>query len=87
VRSERVAKEVEALLAGVFQRGLRLVDGQPELGHHRLRPRQRLRRATAAEDDEVIGIRDDVSVECLAATGQTPIFQEPVHVDIGEQRA
>ena len=31
VRSERVAKEVEALLAGVFQRGLRLVDGQPEL--------------------------------------------------------
>src|SRR5208282_6488376 len=51
--AERVAKEVEALLAGVFQRGFRLVDGEPELGHHRLRPRQRPGRMTAAEDDEV----------------------------------
>jgi hypothetical protein len=42
---------------------------------------------TAAEDDEVIGIRDDMSVERFAAARQTPIFQEPVHVDGGEQGA
>ena len=87
MEAEGVAKEVEALFAGIFQRGLGLVDGQPELYHHRLCPSQRLRRATAAEDDEVIGVRDNVSAERFAASGQTPIFQEPVHVNVGEQRA
>jgi hypothetical protein len=33
--SKRVAQEIEALFAGVFQRGLRLVDCQPEPHHHR----------------------------------------------------
>ena len=84
---ERVAKEVEALLSGIPQRGLGLVDGQPELGHHRLRPRQRLGRTTAAEDDEVVGIGDDMGTERFAASALTPMLQEPVHVDVGEQRA
>src|SRR6202166_1913624 len=39
MRAERVAEEVEAFLSGVSQRSFRLVDRQPELGHHRLRPR------------------------------------------------
>ena len=60
---------------------------QPELGHHRLRPRQCLGRTTAAEDDEVVGIGDDVGMERFAASGQTPVLQEPVHVDVGQQRA
>ena len=34
-----VAEEVEAFLSGVSQRSFRLVDRQPELGHHRLCPR------------------------------------------------
>jgi hypothetical protein len=34
-----VAEEVEAFLSGISQRSFRLVDRQPELGHHRLRPR------------------------------------------------
>ena len=59
----------------------------PSLRHHRLRPRQRLGRTTAAEDDEVVGIGDDVGTERFAASGQTPVLQEPVHVDVGEQRA
>src|SRR5262249_11140075 len=37
VRAERVAKEVEAFLTGIPQRGFRLVDRQPELGHYLLR--------------------------------------------------
>ena len=87
MRSERIAKEVDAVLPGISQRGLGLVECQPELRHHRLRPRQSLGRATAAEDDEVVGIGDDVGTERFAAFGQPPILQEPVHVDVGEQRA
>src|SRR5512145_850193 len=87
VRSERVAKEIEALLSGIPQRGLGLVDCQPELGHHRLCPRQRLGRTTAAEDDEVVGIGDDMGTERLAASAATPVLEEPVHIDVGEQRA
>src|SRR5271166_6152122 len=52
VRAECVAKEIEALAPGVPHRGFRLVERQPELRHHRSRPRQGLLRATAAEDDE-----------------------------------
>src|SRR5271165_2861574 len=64
-----VAKEIEALIPGVPHRGFRLVERQPELRHHRLRPRQGLLRAAAAEDDEVVGVRDDVSPERFAASG------------------
>src|SRR5271166_1671342 len=82
-----VTKEIEALIPGVPHRGFRLVERQPELRHHRLRPRQGLLRAAAAEDDEVVGVRDDVSPERFAASGETPMLQEAVHVDVGEQGA
>lgn len=41
---------------------------------------------TAAEDDEVIGIRDDVRAERLSPSTETPMLQESVHVDDREQR-
>ena len=53
VRAERVAKEVERLAPGIPNRGLPLVEGESKLGHHLPRPRQRLPRGLAAEDDEV----------------------------------
>ena len=28
-----------------------------------------------AEDDEVVGVRDDVCAECFAAAGETPMLQ------------
>src|SRR6202162_2574673 len=87
VRSERIAEEVEALLPSILQRGLRLVECQPEPRHHRLRPCQGLGRTSATEDDEVIGIRDDACPKRLPAPGQPPILQEPIHVDVGEQWA
>ena len=55
VRSERVAEEVEALLPSILQRGLGLVDGQPEPRHRHFCSCQSLSRTSAAEDDEVIG--------------------------------
>src|SRR5437667_12103443 len=41
---------------------------------------------TAAEDDEVIGIRDDLRSERFTASGEPPMRQEPVHVQVGQQR-
>ncbi len=38
--AERVAKEVEGLAEGIPNRGLRLVESEPQLGHHLLRLRQ-----------------------------------------------
>src|SRR5262245_41540546 len=52
MRAQRVAKEAKSFLSGILQRGLGLVEREPELGHHRLRPRQSLGRVTTAEDDE-----------------------------------
>src|SRR5208337_355928 len=59
VRAECVTTEIEALIPSVSHRGFRLVERQPELRHHRFRPRQSPLRAAAAEDDEVVGVRDD----------------------------
>jgi hypothetical protein len=42
VRAERGAKEVEGLAAGILNRGPCLVESEPQLGHHLLRPRQSL---------------------------------------------
>src|SRR5262245_420991 len=87
VWTERVAKKVEPFLSGIPDRGLRLVEGEPEPHHHVLRPRHCLDRATAAEDDEVVGIIDDVGPVCLAPSRRAPVLQETVHVQVGEQRA
>jgi hypothetical protein len=82
-----IAKKAEALPPGVLQRGLRLVERQPELRHHRLRPRQSLGRATATEDDEIVGVVNNVSAESFAPSARAPVLQKAVHVDVGEQRA
>ena len=87
VRSERVAEEVEAFVPSILQRGLGLIECQPEPRHHCLCPRQRLGRTSATEDDEVVSIRDDVRTKRFPARGQPPILQEPIHVDVGKQWA
>src|SRR5262245_61938157 len=38
MRAEAVAKEVETFAPGIPDRGLRLVESEPEPGHHRARP-------------------------------------------------
>src|SRR6478736_6924044 len=84
--SERVPKEVKAFQSSILHRGFSLVECQPKLGHHRLRPRQCIFRVAAAENDEVVGIGDNLAMECFTPTAETPMLQEPVHVDDGEQR-
>jgi hypothetical protein len=87
VRAEAIAKEVEALVPGIPDYGLRLVEGKPELGHYQPRPRQCLIRKSAAEDDEVVGIGDDMSSVGFTSSSAPPVLEEAVHVDVGEQRA
>jgi len=43
--------------------------------------------ATAAEDDKVVGVGDNMSTEGFATSASTPVLQEPVHVDVGKQWA
>src|SRR5438034_3911012 len=86
LRPKRIAKEVEAFLPGILQRGLRLVERKPEPGHHLLRPRQSLGRMSATEDDEVVGIGDHLRTERLATSGQPPMLQEAVHVQVRKHR-
>src|SRR5688572_22346800 len=78
---------VEALAPSIANRGLRLVEGEPEPGHHLPRPRQSLGRVTAAKDNEVVGIDDDVSPIGRTPFARAPMPQETVHVEVGEQRA
>src|SRR5689334_11700616 len=40
----------------------------------------------AAEDDEVIGIRDDLRSKRFTASSEPPMLQESVHVQVGQQR-
>ena len=87
VRAERVAEKVEALAPGVPDCGLRLVEGEPEPRHRRLRPRQSVGRAASAQDRDVVGVGDHMSAIGLAASGVPPVLQEAVHVQVGEQRA
>ena len=82
-----VSEEVEAVRSGIFHRGFCLVESQPKLRHHHLRPRQSLSRRLLAEDNEVISIVDDVRPEGLAAIGKSPMLEEAIHVDVGKQRA
>ena len=69
----------------VAKPGPRRDEGRSEFRHCRLRPRQNLGRLAAADNDEVVGIRDDTRTESFAAFGQPPVFQEPVHIDVGQQ--
>src|SRR6516165_10671938 len=48
------------------------------------RPRLRLRRATAAEDDEVVCVVDHMRLELAPLLGQPPVLEKAVHVDVGE---
>lgn len=60
VRCERVAKEVEVLCTVL---GCHLIERRPELGDYQLRPRHRVGRACAAENDEAVGIAGDTGAD------------------------
>src|ERR1019366_2726596 len=59
-RAPGITQEVEPVRPCVAQPGLGPVQGQSKTRHHPVRPRQSLSRVTTAEDDEVVGIIDDM---------------------------
>src|SRR5208337_2822761 len=51
------------------------------------RPRQRLLRVSAAENDEVVGVVHQMGAERRAASSRPPMLQKAVHVEVGQHRA
>ena len=81
MRAEAVAQEVEALLAGIADVGLGLVQVQAQPGHDLPRPGQSLIRVAAAEDDKVVGKVHNLGTELCALTSDSPVLQKAVHID------
>ena len=77
---KRVTQEMKALLACCFDAGLRFVQSKAEPRHHPARPIQRLRRMSAAENHEIIGVGDHLRSERLALSGDPPVLEESVHI-------
>src|SRR6266853_5937018 len=86
-RPKSIAQEIEAFLLGIPDTGLLLVQSQAQPSHHRLRPRSRFLRFSAAEDHEIVRIIDDVRPILLSLPLSAPVLQKPVHVQVGQQRA
>ena len=80
-------KKVETLSPCLLDAGLRFVQRKSNPGHHTPRPIQRLSRATATENHEIIGVVDNLGVENLTPSGDPPVLQKTVHIQVGEQRA
>jgi hypothetical protein len=41
---------------------------------------------SAAEDDEIVGLGDNMRVECFATSAEAPMLEKAVRVNDGEQR-
>src|SRR5262249_43077427 len=86
-RTEGVAQEVERLFSGMTEARLGGVNRQAEL----LQPTRHLRQAcfrlapAGAEDDEVIGIGDDLA-QPFTRPRLPPVAQKTVDVHVGQQR-
>ena len=78
MRPERVSQKVKPLLLRLHQLGLRAVQGQPDPLHHCRAELQRLRRAAAAENHEVIGAVNDDSPELTSLPRPPPVLQKAV---------
>src|ERR1700724_3188298 len=85
MRPERVSEKVKPLCATPLDAGLRFVQRESNPGHHTPRPIQRLCRAAATENHEIIGVVDHLSSENLTPPGDPPVLQKTVHVQVGEQ--
>ena len=85
MRPERVSEEVKLLCTPPLDAGLRFVQRESNPGHHTPRPIQRLCRTTATENHEIIGVVDHLSLENFTPSGDPPVLQKTVHIQVGEQ--
>src|ERR1700730_9898383 len=85
MRPECVSEKVKPLCVTPLDAGLRFVQRESNPGHHTPRPIQRLCRATATENHEIIGVVDNLGLKSLTPSSDPPVLQETVHVQVGEQ--
>src|SRR5579864_2915582 len=86
LRPKRVPQKVEALRVSLLDAGLCFVQGELDPLHHTTRPIQRLCRASATEDHKIVGIRDHSGSKHLTPSGDPPVLQKTVHVEVCQQR-
>src|SRR5216684_5368444 len=85
MRPERVTQKIKPLFSCLLDAGLRFVQRKSNPGHHTPRPIQRLCRATATENHKIIGVVDNLGLENLTPSGDPPVLQKTVHIQVGEQ--
>src|SRR5258708_2831867 len=83
MRSEAVSQKIKPLFPCLLDAGLRFVQRESNPGHHTPRPIQRLCRASATENHEIIGVVDNLGVENLTPSGDPPVLQKAVHIQVG----
>src|SRR6185369_1199001 len=85
MRPEGVSQKIKPLSPCLLDAGLRFVQRESNPGHHTPRPIQRLCRTTATENHEIIGVVDHLSLENFTPSGDPPVLQKTVHIQVGEQ--
>src|ERR1700684_3438625 len=85
MRPEAVSQKFKPLSPRLLDAGLRLVQRESDPSHHPPRPIQCLRRAAATENHEIIGVVDHPGAENLTPSGDSPVVQKTVHIQVGEQ--
>src|SRR5687768_9474655 len=81
-----VAQKIEPLLSCITNTSLAFVERKLNCTHHTTRPLKRLNRVLAAQDHQVVSVIDDVCPILLSLSLLMPSSQEPMHVDVGQQR-
>ncbi len=86
MRPECISEKVKPLPASLLDAGLCFVQREANPRHDTSRPIQCLCRATATQDHEIIGVVHDLRLKNLTPSGDPPIFQKTVHVQVSQQR-
>jgi hypothetical protein len=83
MRPEAVSQKIKLLSPRLLDAGLRLVQRESDPSHHIPRPIQCLRRASAAENHEIIGVVDHPSAENLTPPVRAGLLTPVYHGDSG----
>src|SRR6266567_5166944 len=85
MRPECVTQKIKPLSPCLLDAGLGFVQRESNPGHHTPRPIHRLSRTMATENHEIIGVVDHLGLKSLTPSGDPPILQKTVHIQVGEQ--
>src|SRR5215470_156089 len=84
---ERVTQKTKAFFARCPDASLRFIQSEAKSHHHAARPIQCLCRMPAAENHEIICVGDHLSAKSLALSGDPPVLEKAVHIEVREHGA